>query len=213
MEELLALRSKFLSLYAHGQVQHQTHRLSLKACKLLCAIHKYKRINQNESAHTLKSSTETHTTLCHATTPPSIIDYREDRDWYGCWEGSSLCLLSPPWRSRISSDKHSLHPSTRAPSHPPSTIRGTIKLYWSRVDLMLNGEMAKGLHFEMIYWHETLSSVCCLGNCANVKAVYPPSPWPFLGIIQRDPLWMWNTAQWVRWGRVGWEVTSTREES
>lgn len=64
MEELLPVLSKFLSLslsvkYAHGQVQHQIHKFSLKECKLGSqgphhAISKYTRRNQSESTHILQ---------------------------------------------------------------------------------------------------------------------------------------------------------------
>lgn len=128
-------------------------------------------------------------------------------------ERGALCVLRlPPWSSRNSSIKPVLHPSVHTPSHPPSAIWGTVESYWSRVDLMLNGEMAKRFHFEMIYWHETLSAACCHGNCANAIAVYHPSPWPFVGSIQRDFLWMWNIRQWVQCCRVRREVKSTHEE-
>lgn len=66
---------------------------------------------------------------------------------------------------------------------------------------MLNGETSELFHFEMMYWHETL----WLCNCSNVKAVYHPSP--FLGSIERDSLWMWKIAQWVRCGQVRRELT------
>lgn len=111
------------------------------------------------------------------------------------------------WSSRNPSDKTVLHYWT--PSHPPSTTFGTIKLYWSKVDRMINGETAKWLLLDMIYWHQALLTAHRLDNCANVKAVYHQSPWLILRSVYRDPLWMWNTAQWVRGGRAVWKDTRT----
>lgn len=54
----------------------------------------------------------------------------------------------------------------------------------------------------MIYWHQALLTARRLDNCTNVKAVYRQSPRLILGSIYRDPLWTWNTAQWVWGGRL-----------
>lgn len=94
--------------------------------------------------------------LCHATTPPSIIDYREDREWQWVLRGELFVAFvsSPKWKELIWQSCF----TSVYPPHPPSTIWGTIELYRPGVDLILNGEASKRLHFEMIYWHEMLSA-------------------------------------------------------
>lgn len=137
----------------------------------------------------------------HATTPSSIIDYREDTEWQSVLKLELFVSFLCSWSSRNPSDKTVLHYWT--PSHPPSTTFGTIKLYWSKADRMINGETAKWLLLDMIYRHQALLTACRLDNCANVKAVYHQFPWPIYRSIYRAPLWMRNTAQWVREGRAG----------
>lgn len=167
----------------------------------------------SSSAHT-QSHTAQHSllySLCHATTPPSIIDYRE---WRRVLGGGSLCLLSLPWSSRNSSDKAAVHLSSHFPSHLPGTsIWGPIKLYRSRADLMLNGERRKD---STLKWftgtrHSPLRAALVIELMSKQFITHTRGP---LLDAYKEILYVCGIQNsGCDWGQVGWEVISTREES